>query len=187
MSNSTEPFPAKADGVSIPENLRELVKNKLKDDETIRWIDQPIVSSNGILLFFLFVFTGSLLGDYLIHAQCGTANMFVQYLPVIVSGCFLIVGLLTFFLWLGTSGIARQTVYVITNFRAIIIRGTSYTVEVISYDPAELLYLTSTQKANAVEHLFLRAGLFGRGSNKLLRLRNVREVERLIRELKGTR
>ena len=39
---NTEPFPTNTDDARIPDNLRELVNDRLVEGETIRWMDMPI-------------------------------------------------------------------------------------------------------------------------------------------------
>jgi len=97
--------------------------------------------------------------------------------------------------WLGLRIRARHTVYVITNHRAVIVYKLSRIFNVTSYYLSELSYLFREQKRKGKGDLCFRAEgwflippfrqeYYRRG---FLNIRNVREVERLIRELKGTK
>ena len=189
---STETFPASADDAPIPNSLRELVNAELADGETIRWTEQPapalfsdetvVVFLWGLVILFIMNFVWSV-GDQFREDVYG--NLLVASAWALVS-------------WLVENGRARHTVYIVTNVRAIIayvIPMHPRRLHTTSYYLSELSYLFREQKRKGKGNLYFRAeswfsiprlspGYYRQG---FLNIRNVREVDRLIQELKGTK
>ena len=197
MFDATETFPARADDACIPDSLRELVNAELNDGETIRWIDQPVPAffSNETFTVFLWGFAIQFVSTFIFFAANGIANGFWEILPEITAVSFMMGASIMMGAWGGLRIRARHTVYVITNVRAMIVYKLSRIFNVTSYYLSELSYVFREQKRKGkgdlcfrVEGWFLippfRQEYYRRG---FLNIRNVQEVERLIRELKGTK
>ena len=169
----------------IPEKLQELVNAELMDDETIQWIEQPVVSFDGVLRIFCLSFAIT----FLIFYACGVAGLFAQNLLGFVGSSLLTATTTAFAIWQTAGQSAKQVVYVITNFRAMIVHGTPRVLKVTNYYPAELSYLARIQRANGTGHLYFRAGPSDRNNNLwgFMNIRNVKEVERLLQDLKRTK
>ena len=176
----------------IPENLRELVNAQLMDDETIQWIDQPIpvFYSESMLLFLLGIFTIQLVAIFLVFAVNGHGAVFWENLLGCIGFSFLMPVSCGIGAWIGIRQRSKQTVYVITNFRAIIIRKIGCTLNVTSYYPKELFYLSRTQRMNGTGCLYFqveswRIDRWLKGG--FMNICNVQEVERMLQELKRTK
>ena len=182
---------------SIPAELRELVNAELIGDETIRWIDQPIpyffsAAAVGMFVFgipwtfiSLGAFSVACVGDFESPQNFGARPLLVAFLiPFVLIG----LGMLFAPLWMHRS--AKRTVYAITNHRAIIIRGIFFAYNVTSYYPSDLWYLARKQKNNGTGNIRFpieRGGSEALSEPGFMNIRNVRDVERILQELKGTK
>ena len=201
-SNFSKEFPQKhpadfADDAPIPERLQELVNAELMDGETIRWIEQPIpryFSAGTIRHFLVGIFftgfglywTASLTG--LLHDGVGLLHLlFASSGPV-----FLLAGLLRLAAPLWRYRNEQRTVYVITDRRAIIVQGTFWSHHIKSGHPADISRLSCRQRANGTGDLFNCYDYcpdkgFIRREHGFMNIRNVKEVERMLLELKGAK
>ena len=189
----------------IPENLRELVNAQLMDDETIQWIDQPIpfyfsaVSAtlffNGMCLILLSFLIFLVVLDTLLDGRFDFFALFAFMFCLLFNLLALSAPLLA---WRE----AKRMVYALTNFRAIIVQGTFFGFNVTNYYPADFANMICKHKANGVGSLyfpvkklgpihllknksgFMRVGFIHEG---FIHVRNVREVERMLQELKRTK
>jgi len=98
-------------------------------------------------------------------------------------------GMLSAPFWMRRS--AKRTIYTITDLRAIIVQGTFSAHTVTSYYPADILHLSRKQRANGTGDLcFCFRGKSENESSSeqgFMNIRNVKEVERLLQELKRTK
>jgi len=191
MSDFPRNDPADFGDAHIPEHLRELVNAELVDNETIQWMEQPtrafIPFESVLLLFFMSLIIPLLVG-FLFFFACGAVEVLQRNLFGFAATSLITAFSITFSVWQTANRSAKQVVYVITDFRAMIIYGTSSVLRVMSYYPTELSYLSRVQKANGTGHLYFRAGLSNRDNALLglMNIRHVKEVERMLQELKRT-
>ena len=174
----------------IPENLRELVNAQLMDDETIQWIDQPIrvfFSFDNILIMFFSAFIGAFLLPFLLFCLNGNAGWFMQNM-LLESLCvsFVIAISCTFSVLRAANKNVKHVVYVITDFRAMIVYGKSRIITATSFYPTELSYLSCVPSASGTGHIFFRP-LDGWQKHGFVHIRNVVKVERMLQELKRTK
>ena len=200
---STERFPTDFDDAPIPDNLREWVENEFIDGEAIRWMDQPIPSlfRSGAMGIFLF---GVPWTAFSVFWMCGAAGALdllnnkpivfdVGRLALAAFGIpFLLIGLGMLSFPLRARQKMKRTVYVITDRRVIIIQGTFFSFNVASHYPADILSVSRTQRANGIGDVcFTQASSVGENNSPidqhLWNIRNVKEVERMMQELKNTK
>ena len=203
MSSFTEPFPASADNARIPENLRKLVNAELTTGETIRWIDQPVpvfCPKGALVLFVLGLFLivlgiGFICVSYDIFNLNGVSIVDKEERTSTGStGIMLLVfGLIALSVLLSERRAIKYTVYVLSDQRAMIIRKTSLALKVTSYPLADSWFVSREENAeDDTGNIYFMTKLSNEKSVSLRGLgfdniRNVREVERLIRELKETK
>jgi len=207
MNNIPETSPADINEPSIPAELQELVNAELTDNETIQWIDQPIpyffsetVSGRFLFAIFLTAFSAFWLcadagvfdwngGGFKLQ-NIGTECLFFAVLLLLG------LALLSTPLWMRRY--AKQTVYVITNHRAMIVQGTLFADNVVSYYLADLVHVVRTQKADGTGSIRFRIqplrppirgfmDLRNEYAQEFIDIRNVKEVERVLQELKETK
>ena len=181
----------------IPDPLRELVNAQLMDDETIQWIDQPLSNywSAGAMIAFAFgiYFTVTSIFSVLFVATGGLlASPMFDIFDVIlgfVEVCIhVLIGPFLLFFSLKTRRTCERTVYAITNRRAIIVqRGRS--LFNITYSPKDFGDVWCKERGHGTGDIYLRGG---EGSLPWLKaafmnIRNVKEVERMLQELKQTK
>jgi hypothetical protein len=187
----------------IPENLLELVNDELLDGETIQWIDQPIpvffsAAAMGTFFFaipwtaFSLFWTCAAAGVF--DPNNGVINLnfdpgrwhFAAFgIPFVLFG----LGMLSSPLWMRRN--AKRTVYAITDQRAIIVQGTFFAHNITSYYPADMWHVSRKQMANGTGDLYFcfhaseeNESSKGQG---FMNIRNVREIERMLQELKRTK
>ena len=179
----------------IPENLRELVSIQLMDDETIQWIDQPIPyyfrpGSAVTFGFGIFIVVSCFVFLYTIIFAPGPEHAFVRIIAFVIGVLVLLYGLLLISVPLLARRQMERTVYVVTNFRAIIVRRTSATYMMRSCYPKDFLNMFCKQKNNGTGDLYFPArklGCIKDPKGGFMNIRNVREVERMLQELKRTK
>jgi hypothetical protein len=203
MSNFPETYSANTGEVRIPAKLWELVNDELIDEESIQWIDQPIpiFFSPGATGLFLF---GTVWTAFSIFWVCGAAgigdmeqgiNLNVIQLGQLALAAFGIpfvligFGLLSAPWWM--YRFAKRTVYAITNHRAIIVQGGFSGLTVTSYYPNDIVYISRNQRAKGRGDILFRYGGTG-GEHSTTgqgfeNIRNVKEVERILQDLKRTK
>jgi len=181
----------------IPDPLQELVNAQLMDDETIQWMEQPfpVLFSEAVLLFILGVYVVQLIVFFVIFAANGTEVVFWDNLLGISTLSLMMPVACMIGAWKGIRIRCRQTIYVITNFRAIIVWNPSLILNVAilnvtSYYPKELSYVSRMQRANGTGHLYFhteswRMERWLKGG--FMNIRHVKEVERMLQELKRTK
>ena len=114
----------------VSQRLRMIVKNELYSNEHILYIDQPVASYwhpetisasifGLIILLLSLPFFIALFPDYSHRANYETVALIFQYLVLIAP--VLMVGIIFLFMPLWRQGDFLNTVYVITNERAMII------------------------------------------------------------------
>ncbi|MDR1925620.1 MAG: hypothetical protein LBQ66_14710 [Planctomycetaceae bacterium] len=185
--------------LSISDKLQILVNNELDDDETIEWIGQPIpcLFSKKSLPQFLFAIPWTAFAIFWI---CGASGFKIpEFGPNLLFPLFglpfVLIGLalLSSPFWFRRS--MRQTVYAITNHRAIIFERGFFSFNIMSFEPEDLNNLHRKQKANGtgdiyfgsisanvpkqMEEFIATTGFFN--------IRNVKDVERKIRQLKESK
>jgi hypothetical protein len=186
---------SQSDPTLLPEPVRASVEAELEPGEGIRWLDQPIpgrmVRAAWPIVLFAIPWTAFALFWMAMAAQgtaraSGVASLFPLFgLPFVLIG----VSLLATPLWVMRS--AKRTVYVVTDRRAIVIRGgLRRSVSVRSFLPEKLTDLRRDQNADGSGSL-----VFGQDVNVSSRGRryaadygflavpNVREAEEYVRAL----
>jgi len=193
----------------IPENLRELVNAQLMDDETIQWIDQPIPYYFSVVSAFVFglgiiwtVTFGFLLCVVVLELVLEPPPVKPPPLgipmtlgppPVVtipIIALLLLPGLFLLSVPLLMCREVKQTIYALTNLRAIIVQGTLSGFNVTNFYPADFVEMFCKQKADGTGNLCFRNGVWDfleptkRG---FCNIRNVVKVERMLQELKRTK
>jgi len=182
----------------IPDPLRDLVNAQLMDGETIQWMDQPLSNywSVGAMIAFVFgiyftvtpifpilSFVIEVRSDYIIFF-----NIFDVLLGFMQVCIYVLLGPFLLFFSLKTRRTTERTVYAITNRRAIIVqRGRS--VFNTTYYPKDFGDVWCKERVHGTGDIYLRGG---EGSLPWLKaafmnIRNVKEVERMLQELKQTK
>ena len=200
MSRLSETFPMESDA-HISDNLRELVNAELMDGETIQWMDQPVpvffsAAAIGIVLFAI-PWTA-----FSIFWMCGAAGVFdinnakfefnaldPGRLMLAAFGIpFLLIGLGMLSVPLRMRRSMKQTVYVITDQRAMIIGREFGAFDIKSYYPTDFSRLHRTQKTNGIGDVYFHIKRSDDSSTEegFQNLRNVREVEKILQDLKET-
>ena len=207
MFNFPEHYPADFGGDAIPEPLQELVNAELSEDETIQWIDQPIPSffASGALEPFFFGIPWTAFSVFWTSGAAGVLdlngggfnfnfqNLDAGRLLIAAFGIpFVLSGLWMLSAPLRVRRNAKRTVYAITNYRAIIVQGTLFAHNIMSYYPADICDISRTQKADGTGSLRYAIGKIKNETEMpdvqaFVNIRNVQEVERILQELKGTK
>jgi len=168
------------------------------DDETIQWIDQPLSNywSVGAMIAFVFgiyftvtsifsilFFIIAVLSDNIVFF-----NIFDVLLGFMQVCIYVLLGQFLLFFSLKARRTCERTVYAITNRRAIIVqRGRS--LFNITYYPKDFGDVWCKERGHGTGDIYLRSG---EGSLLWLKatfmnILNVREVERMLQELKRTK
>jgi len=201
---NTETFPTNTDDTRIPDNLRESINDRLVEGETIWWIDQPIFTFRSLagVLSITFGMSGlvfTLVAIGLIgYGICQTFGLFdsdgFQFKPIFLLFSafgipFLYFGLSALYIPFEERWIMRQTIYAITNYRAIIAEpGKPPSFDVRSFYPPDIVDLRHELKENGRGNLYFfndKHQMFRQAS--FFNIRNVWEVERMMQELKNTK
>ncbi|MDR0610943.1 MAG: hypothetical protein LBG58_12585 [Planctomycetaceae bacterium] len=157
---------------SISHELQELVDNELEDGETIEWLDQPIPR----------YFTQETTSQFLFGIPWTTFAVFWTCMAAQGSIVFALWGVPFILIGIGvlSSPIRMRRkmlriVYVITNRRVITFEGKRGSFDIVSYEADEIEEIHRKQKKNGTGDVFV-----------FQNIRNVKEVEQKLRELKNT-
>ena len=183
--------------LNIPKELRKKVDQELQPGEYIRWVEQPIprfLTSSSIVTFlfaipwtsFALFWIWGALGQELPNFKEGIQfqHIFALFgLPFVFIG----LGMLSSPLWVWYT--AKQTVYLITAQRAIIIQGGRSTT-IRSYSPEQLKDVYRKEKADGSGDVIIaiRQWEDRKGNQRseeigFLGVRNSQEVEKLLKQL----
>ncbi|MDR2641831.1 MAG: hypothetical protein LBC74_03450 [Planctomycetaceae bacterium] len=161
------------DSGSISNELQELIDNELENGEIIEWITQPIpryFTNDSLRQSFVAIpFLVIALFFTFLSAQDGLFAIYIG-IPFILIG----VGLLLSPVW--TRRKLLRTVYAITNRRVITLERKGFSFDITSYEPDELTEIHRKQKKDGTGDIFV-----------FQNIRNVKEVERKLRELRNNR
>ena len=176
--------------LKITKELRRKIENELQPGEFIRWIEQPIphystAASIGAALFNI------LLTSFAIFWMWGASvfklpdikeGLQPQYLFILL--CF---GMLSFPVWVWQ--VARKTVYLVTDKRAISIHG-GWSTTIRIYLPDQLKNIYRKQRADGTGDVIIsiRRWKDSDGDNRseeigFLGVRNPQETENMLRQL----
>jgi hypothetical protein len=178
--------------------LQQLISNELRSDEKQVWAAQPLprvfrLQSIGIVLFGIpwtaFSIFWICAAGWGVWGHAGKAipGPFVFFplfgVPFVLIGF----GMLSSPFWL--SKMARRTVYVLTDRRAIVISGKAFGgVTVQSFEPDRLTSMERNQRADGSGNLLFESFVQRQGSGSstvrrgFMGIENVQQVEELIRE-----
>ena len=181
----------------LPEPIRQLIEAELRPGEGVRWVGQPIPGKVARTAWpeVLFAIPWTAFSLFWIwgasQATCNgkvtaEARMFPLFgIPFVLVG----LGMFSSPLWLMLS--ARRTVYLVTDRRAVVIRGGwGGNVSVRTFEPEKLVDLRREQDADGSGDLVfgqdIKVG--SRGSQRavdygFLAVPNVREAEEYVRAL----
>jgi hypothetical protein len=190
--------------LSIPKKLRKKVDAELQLGESIQWIDQPIIvlyllAYNPITSIVCFLF-GFFWTKMLLTAIMPALKSFVlgelqinyegppEFIPFVIvySLVFPLIGIglmsVPLFAWKGI----RNTAYLVTNKRAIIIQGSKS----ISYFPDQLDKIIMAEHKNGTGSIVIetiewrcREGSYNYRDVGFIGIRNPREVEKILKQL----
>jgi hypothetical protein len=197
---TAETFTTTIDDTHIPAHLRELVKDRLTDGETIRWIDMPIPHFFSLGSSIAFVIGIYLVAVSVVFLYVATAvgMRHPEPMPEHEHQMMIAFALIPYLLFalpflsvpLWTYRKTKRTVYAITNLRAITVQGIFSTLTVASYYPTDLGNLSCKQRANGTGNLVFKidGGCFFWSIRRgFWNIRNVGNVERMMQELKNTK
>jgi len=183
--------------LNIPKELRKKVDQELQPGEYIRWVEQPIprfLTSSSIVTFlfaipwtsFALFWIWGALGQELPNFKEGIQfqHIFALFgLPFVFIG----LGMLSSPFWVWYA--AKQTVYLITAQRAIIIKG-GWSTTIRSYSPEQLKDVYRKEKADGSGDVIIAIRQWeDRKRNQrseeigFLGVRNSQEVEKLLKQL----
>jgi hypothetical protein len=188
--------------LQIPKELRRKIDRELQPGESIRWVEQPIprdsTSTSAVIAFFSIPWTGFAL--FLMWGASGfkfpdlREGFKPQYLLPLFGVPFVVVGvgMLVTSLWkcLWTWIDARETVYLITNQRAISIQGSWSKTTIRSYSPDELKNIFYRERNDGTGDIVITIWQWKDSEGDLkseeigfLDIRNPREVEMILKQL----
>ncbi|NER22200.1 MAG: hypothetical protein F6J96_16170 [Symploca sp. SIO1C2] len=183
--------------LNIPKELRKKVDQELQPGEYIRWVEQPIprfLTSSSIVSFlfaipwtsFALFWIWGALGQELPNFKEGIQfqHIFALFgLPFVFIG----LGMLSSPFWVWYA--AKQTIYLITAQRAIIIKG-GWSTTIRSYSPEQLKDVYRKEKADGSGDVIIaiRQWEDRKGNQRseeigFLGVRNSQEVEKLLKQL----
>lgn len=184
---------------SLSPNQRALIEGELQPGETIAWTGRPKPRAFTLQTIPLFLFAIPWTGFAIFwvamalratgkHGGSGPGLFFPLFgVPFVLVG----IGMLSSPLWM--KRLARRTIYLITDRRAIVFqRGFSVTTR--SYSPEQLQSLTKRVRPDGSGDIIFAATfpmVIGQSSNPALiqngfySVANFREVERLLLKLCG--
>lgn len=181
----------------LPKNLRKKIDHELEPGERIRWVDQPIprfftAASISTVLFgipwtsFAIFWLWGALGFQLPNLQAGLQpqHLFALFgIPFVLIGF----GMLSSPLWIWQ--VARQTVYLVTDQRAISIQG-GWSTTIKSYSPEQLKDIYRKERADGTGDVIIgiRHWKDSDGDPRseeigFLGIRNPRDVEKILKQL----
>jgi hypothetical protein len=183
------------DSASLPADLADLVQSQMVPGERIVWCGQPLVGrlvlravppalffAIGATLTFgwiLAAMLGGLLYGFGLVSGHGANGAMVMFLPVagLVLGTLLV---------LRARLRARDTAYVITNRRAMIV-SLRPTLKIAAYEPADLWESRVVRRRGAAGDIILADGpaawRHGPTWNRMIGVENVDHVKRLLSDL----
>lgn len=185
----------------LPARLRQTVDQELKAGEAIRWIEQPIarlftrtttsIFVAGLLsLGFFGYFTYHWLGLPSSQSNDAASWDFVQVGGLLVGGLCLLLSCVPLAVPFLSWQAARQTVYVITDQRALIVQG-GWRTTIRSFNPNQLRQTYRVERPNgmgnviiAVRHWIDNEGDAQSEEIGFMDIRNPKAVEELLRSLK---
>ncbi len=175
--------------------LRTLVDNELDHDEKIVWLGRPDpkAAGRGYLPIQLFAIPWTAFSIFWI---CGAAGFKIpdfkqgfDFFPLFGIPFLLIgIGMLTAPIW--GKRLASQSVYVLTNRRAILFKKEFTGMSIRSFKPDQLRSLERKQHADGSGDLIFTQEVTGHGDNGphigkvgFLGVANVKQVEDLVEQL----
>jgi hypothetical protein len=188
---------SRSDPSLLPEPIRQRVEAELRPGEGVRWVEQPIPGRVAwtALPTFLFAIPWTAFALFWTWgawgATCGgkltpEARMFPLFgIPFVLVG----LGLFSSPLWLMLG--AKRTVYLVTDRRAVVIRGGwAGNVTVRSFEPEKLMDLRRDQREDGSGDLVfgqdVKVGSKGREYTVdygFIAVPNAREAEEYVRAL----
>jgi len=183
--------------IHLPGELRRKVENELQPGERIRWIEQPVphfftAGSIGAVLFgipwtsFAIFWMWGVMGFKLPDFREGIQP---QHFFALFGVPFVLIGFAMLSTPYWTWQAARETVYLITDQRAISIAGIRSTT-IKSYSPDQLQEIHRREKADGTGDVIFwtRKWKDSDGDQRtedigFMGIRNPQEVERLLRQL----
>lgn len=180
---------------SLPTELRGLVQNELDRGEEVVWVDQPDprAAGKGYLAVQLFAIPWTLFAVFWI---CGAAgfkvpdfnkgfDLFPLFgIPFVLVG----IGMLSAPIW--AKKMARKSVYVLTNRRALVFKKQFSSMSIRSFDPDQLHDLERNQRPDGTGDLIFKREVTGHGDNGpnigsvgFMAIANVKQVEDLVETL----
>ncbi len=184
----------------LPKRLRTSLERELSDDETIRWVEQPIPrfftrSTVGICLSLLVPIIFFSIVGFTTYQQAGTFSKslfdFAGLISIFIFLIGIVIPLILIFLvpclsWLD----ARQTVYVITNKRAFILMVFGSSTRVTSFVASELRVVSrrehQDQSGDVIVYIHKSKDYDGDIQTQELgfkQIRNVKEFEKILGQL----
>lgn len=183
--------------IKIPLHLRQKIEIEVKSGEFIRWIGQPIPrfltpESVGVFIFgipwtaFAIFWTYGAMGFQLPNLQKGIQ---INHIFSLFGVPFVLIGFAMLLTPLSVWLQAKQTVYLITEKRAIIFQG-NRTVTIKSYSPKQIDNIFRREKKNGTGDVIITiVKKLDSDGDKIteevgfMNLPNVQEVERLLKKL----
>lgn len=180
----------------IPPRLREIIDRELEPHEVIQWIEQPIPQffTAGSIALVMFGIPWTAFSLFWMWGASGFGTLFIQGItPMILFPLFGLpfvlvgFGMLSAPLW--TRRLALQTVYLITNRRAISIEG-GKELTIRSYSPKQLQTVYRQENKDATGNVLITIrywkdsdGDERKESIGFMQIRNPQQVEKLLKAL----
>jgi len=173
----------------LPPVLQDLVDRELEPDENLLWVGQPVPAFFVGLSFIPFLMGGPFTA-FAIFWMGGAIGMGAPLLFALFGLPFVLAGLAMLCSPLFLRRILKNTVYVITDQRAVILVKSFFSTEIVSHWPDDLEELRRKEKANGTgDVLFEGSSLNAQHTpgkiptNGFFNIPEAREVERLLRNL----
>ncbi|HEY9877032.1 MAG TPA: hypothetical protein V6D29_01190 [Leptolyngbyaceae cyanobacterium] len=186
----------------LPAKLRQTVDRELKAGEVIRWIEQPIArlfTRATTSIFVAGLLSLGFFGYFTYHwwklpssqsSDFASMGNFVQVGGLLVGGLCLMISCVPLAVPFLSWQAARQTVYLITDQRALIVQG-GWKTTIRSFNPNQLQDTYRTERAKgigdviiAVRHWIDSEGDAQREEIGFMDIRNPKAVEELLRSPK---
>ena len=168
-----------ASGTMLPLQLQSLLDEELNEGEELRWSCQPsvpraIIRSLSLVFFVVFWLGISVFTAYTMYADAKEGED-VPTIAIVIISIFLIIGLFMLPLPYLMVRRAKNTVYAITNKRAIILRKGS-TINIRSFGPEKLTDIIKRIRSDGSGDLILERTVSYDRSSKGGTRRKVSEV-----------
>jgi len=163
---------------SLPPELQDLVEQELKPGEQLLWVGQPVYPVWGLMIAVLIGI--NVTGGSVLWMCWGVLGLGAPLWFALLGIPFVLAGLSLPFAPFRERRRMKETVYAITNQRAIIFAKKSGSTEITSYNPDEL------SKLLCQESLFGGGGNISFGESTTIKFECVpypRNVERLLKDL----